>query len=168
MIYICIVFSFLGTITAIVFCDDISTVYGNGRHEGGQSGSPYMHLWSGHHDYPVKLLAIRCQNTGGFGGLLVSVGDDLVSDTSWRCSKSSSDISGKKWYSNDFDDTRSSWRPAHALGYNNGELRTIESDFKEYAQWIWYDSSNTHSETIYCRGWKGRTQGRTHYTFRAV
>lgn len=92
-----------GTITANVSCNDRPTVYDDGVKIGENTGGRWC---SGAVDDDTKLLAIKCTNYEGFGGLLVPVTNVLLSDSTWRCSKDEVD----DWYQSDFND--SLWNPA--------------------------------------------------------
>ena len=119
---------------------------------GGTSGRNFN--WSGQVEDEVRLLAVRCDGHGGLSGILVSVGDVLISDSSWKCSRNNKLMAGKEWYETDFDD--SSWSDAHVLGEHESRHRNEVFSMVHYASWIWHDSSNrTSNGAVFCRGRTG-------------
>lgn len=143
---------FAGSIHASVNCDDRPAVYADGRLEGENTKD---RTWSGHLADDTILLAVKCQNTGGFGGFLASLGAVLISDSSWKCS----DTFIENWYGMDFDDSH--WSNAHILGNNSGNFKGNIAKFEEKVQWIWYDENNKQNTTVYCRGRTGRKKQNT-------
>lgn len=136
-----------GTITAQVRCDWRPTVYVDGDLKDIRESE----YWSAQASEDTELLAVKCFNGDNFGGLMVSVGNVLISGSTWKCSKQNV----TNWYKLGFDD--SLWTNAYVIG-NNGEVPGIGVDtrFSEYVQWIWADeNANREDTTIYCRGRTG-------------
>ena len=91
--------------TVNITCDDKCDLYTKGKLLGHKP-----HGWSSSTSFILPLgtsnLAVRVENTGGYGGFLASLSNGKVTDASWRCSRSTTN----GWSSKDFD--ASIWSPA--------------------------------------------------------
>ena len=143
-------------------CDDGALVYVDGVLVG--STEEQDEVWRGEVSSDAQLIAVLCANTGGAGGLLVSMGDFLVSNTKWKCSKNVEKDGG--WYRVNFND--SAWNSAYKIGDNDGSLwKTLpawkQTSFPASAQWIWTDDqweklpAESATDFIYCRRRTGKT-----------
>ena len=142
-------------------CDEKAVVYVNGVLVGRTETR--TEVWRGKVSNDTQLIAVRCENTGGPGGLLVSMGDFLVSNTKWKCSKKVD--MDRDWYKVNFND--SAWNNSYKIGNNDGSLWTTVTSWKQVrfpasAQWIWADEQwkelpvESETETIYCRRRTGK------------
>ena len=75
-------------------------------------------------------------------GFMVSAGDDVITDTSWRCSSDEEDGWMLFWFND------SHWQPAAVIGANGDGPWGNVGAISHNAQWIW---SSTYSGTTYCR-----------------
>lgn len=138
---------YAGAMQARVRCDDIANnIYVDGQRVG--STSYWTRTWKYDIADDAKIIAVNCQNTGSWGGLIASFDNGLTSDNTWRCS--SNNESG--WYDEDFDD--SGWNTAYVIEENQWDNggRSYEYDFPDRATWIWKDKNYYEATHAYCRG----------------
>ena len=121
--------------TVNITCDDKCDLYTKGKLLGHKP-----HGWSSSTSFILPLgtsnLAVRVENTGGYGGFLASLSNGKVTDSSWRCSSLTAD----GWSSKDFD--ASIWSPAVVRGGNG--LQGISSEAK------WIGVQNQTAASFYC------------------
>ena len=118
--------------------------------------------WSGKISNDTHLIAVACANTLGPGGLLVSIGNLLVSNAKWKCSRTAKNA--VDWYKVNFND--SAWNNAFKIldtGISSwGQISSwSQTGFSIPAQWIWADenwktATGEVHETIYCRRKTGK------------
>ena len=96
------------------------------------------------YDADPCVLALKAVDYGEGGGLLASTSTGVVTDDSWKCSRT---YHGHYWYHPSFDD--SSWSNARIIASNGDGTFTTVLDISAQAKWIWADTSNLGS--IYCR-----------------
>lgn len=144
---VCYMYAVSGSLTARVNCDDRPSVFVDGEFKGKNEQD---FNWSGEVADNVKLIAVECRNNGGFGGLLVSVDGLLISDVTWKCSRTRT----ANWHREKFDD--SLWVNAYVIGSNSGSVKDEDPTIPNYAQWIWADDRNNAAGTIFCRGRTGK------------
>lgn len=132
---------------ARVTCDDRPTVYADGVYVGRNEDDFH---WSGELADDITLLAVQCTNNEKIGGFLASVGDVLISDSTWKCSDTLVD----NWYGMDFDDD--DWSNAYVLSDALFYDFRDELGFEDYVQWLWYNENNHEVTTVYCRGRTGK------------
>ena len=156
-VYHSISVGYVGDVDVRVRCDDYATVYINGIKHDRISSNVEVTL-----AVDFKLLAIKCVDTGGFGGFMAVAyhnGKVLVSDGQWTC-KGRLHVVERYWYSLDFDD--SNWLRATAIEKNNSRrprLQRYRPRYPNRATWIWIDRDfqrrsgikNNVKRTIYCR-----------------
>ena len=149
---------YVGGVEVKVYCDDQATVCIDGMlcdTEGREE-------WDETVSDDIKLLAVKCFDSGGFGGFLASVGYDgnvLVSDGHWKCSDQLTADEEDEWYKLDFDDSH--WNNAYVIELNGGGdgIRDYRSDFSDETTWLWTDEDFERASgldrdvdrTIYCR-----------------
>ena len=119
-------------------------------------------VWTGHISNDIHLIAVACENILGPGGLLVSMGNLLVSNTKWKCSGTAENAVG--WYKVNFND--SAWDDSLIIvgnGVNSWQDVWVwyQADFPISAKWIWANQNwkvedHVMSETIYCRRKTGK------------
>ena len=131
-------------------CDDMGQIYIDGVQVGDTTNR--NEVWLDNVATVPVIVAVRCQNQEGTGGLMVSVEDALKSDGTWKCTDAASPPSS--WVEAAFDD--SAWTSAHEIAPNNGSIWALDGNFDQDVKWLWTDSQNTDLETIYCRGVIGR------------
>lgn len=140
-----------GTIEAKVRCDDIAhTIYVDGKLVGNTTG--WTDVWKQYIADDAKLIAVECENVANQGGLIVSFGNGLTTDNTWRCS--GENVHG--WYDVDFDD--SDWERASIIELNeqNKDIHTSkwlsDRNFLDKAKWVWKNVYTARRERSYCRG----------------
>ena len=125
-----------------IAADDVAHVYNvNGHHvltsSSGQAQT--VTLQSG-----TCVLAMLVQNSYGQAGLLAETSTGVVTDASWKCSRTY----GHYWHHPSFDD--SSWPNARVVATNGDGTFTTILDISAQAKWIWIDVTPTLG-SIYCR-----------------
>ena len=124
-----------------VAADDVAYVYDvNGQIvliSSGRGQAQTVTLQSG-----TCLLAMLVQNSIGQAGLLAETSTGVVTDASWKCSRTF----GHYWYYPSFDD--SSWPNARIVA-TNGNGGWHATGISTQAKWIWTDVTTPGS--IYCR-----------------
>ena len=123
-----------------IAADDVAHVYNvNGHHvltsSSGQAQT--VTLQSG-----TCVLAMLVQNSYGQAGLLAETSTGVVTDASWKCSRTY----GHYWHQPSFDD--SSWPNARVVA-TNGNDGWHAAGISTQAKWIWTDVTTLGS--IYCR-----------------
>lgn len=134
---------FPGNIKAQVRCDDEGAVFLDGKFAG--STSYFTEIWKSSLARNTMVMAVKCKNNYGPGGLLASFSNGIVSNRHWKCGNSEiscTDI--------DFDD--SVWKDAREIMSIQYDLEK-KSAFPPEAKWIWVDGDNHHVEfqEICCR-----------------
>ncbi|ESP03567.1 hypothetical protein LOTGIDRAFT_237665 [Lottia gigantea] len=126
-------------ITGEVTCDDKMTFYVDGKEV------VYFDNWryTASVSFPASstVIAVKCFDHGGKGGIKGLFSNGVRTDPSWRCSTSAPD----GWNNWNFDD--SSWQDATIQPHSWG-FRPLNLYGK--ADWIWTDG-DTNDRLIYCR-----------------
>ena len=141
------------TLTLRINCDDHLTLYLDGVQQEG----PNLKIWNQESTFETSadlgIIAAKCHNTGGPGGLVGSLEDergDVIFDTNtgWKCSAVLED----GWEQPEFQDTSSNWQNAKKVADHDGSqpwTNMVVGQISRDAEWIW---SKTLSTTVYCRG----------------
>ena len=125
--------------------DDFHWIYVDG-YELGSSLTP----WDGKKTITVgitktaKLIAVKVISPGNPGGFIGSLSDGIVTDSSWKCSRTYSD----HWNSLNFSDYF--WLPAIDTT-KQGEAWPIMPNISINAKWIWADKSYYGQDPVYFR-----------------
>ena len=105
-----------------------------------------------------RVIAIQCEEISGEAGILASDDGGLITDASWRCSRTPQ----AGWQQADFTENPDIWENADEYGTNeNSHYPFIVSGINLNAKWIWYGSNNGDPGTVYCR--KDLSEGNIYY-----
>lgn len=134
---------YLGHFEAKVRCDDIAhAIYVDGQNVGSTTSSD--DVWTSNIGDNIDFIAVDCENTGAWGGLIASFGNGLTTDNTWRCSSKPH----SRWYEKDFDDI--DCNKAYIIE-SNPTYTDVPLWVRDNAKWIWRDSSYEESTHSYCR-----------------
>ena len=131
-------------------------MYTDGVLKGQTDG--YTQSWSESLVAMPDVVAVKCHNVHGVGGIMVSVGDLLKSDAHWKCMCMRSAPVG--WTDPGFDD--SSWSYTYEISFNDASVQwEVDARFQRDVKWIWADEywqlQGTDEREIYCRRRTGLT-----------
>ena len=96
-------------------------------------------------EHCASVVAIKCDDVGGAGGIIASTSNDMITDNSWKCTANY--YSG--WESTLYDD--SSWPSAYQIGPSYSPPWGYIAGIKPSAQWIWTTGWEGTHTTVYCR-----------------
>ena len=136
----------------MVRCNDQATVYIDGKLMG--TTIEKTEIWTGDVPNNASTVAIKCENTADYGGLIASFSNGLITDGDWKCAK---DVTGMSWIEISYDDSH--WPGAEVLHsvYRQDLYTGFTPNFPDYIPWIWMDDfSPAKTGAIFCRRQLGR------------
>ena len=153
--------------TLQVICDDISTIYIDGKHRPTRGTGRWNQMAQLRIPGSTRAIGIKCRNTGGPYGLMAQVKDRtgkviFVTDNSWQCSNRPQG----GWAQGGF---RGRWRQAHVTRNQKPFLRNIGAwrSMSRNRKVIWTNTSR--DRTVYCRKDLGPSAGsRVTGTYRSI
>ena len=134
-----------GHVKARIRCDDKADIFVNGQL--AHSTLAWTDVWMAALGADVSVVAVKCKNDLGFGGLIASFSSGIVSSRHWKCH---SGKPSERWTQIDFDD--SDWQ--HPCEWTDAIRESKKrSAFPEEAKWIWLPTCDRDKEyhAVYCR-----------------
>ena len=95
----------------------------------------------------TSLIAIRCLETGGKAGIVLSANNGLVSDSSWRCTRTYQE----GWQTSPFQEAPGVWKYADMFAPNDGTRAFYVPGISPKAQWIWIGPNDGERVYVHCR-----------------
>lgn len=91
----------------------------------------------------TQVIAIKGYDTGGDKGIIASLDNGMVTDSSWKCTATAETGWNEAWFDDSF------WPAATVVGSNGGEpWGSKTKNISCNAKWIW---SANNGDTVYCR-----------------
>ena len=136
----------------MVRCNDQATVYIDGKLVGNTTEK--TEIWAGDVPKNASTVAIKCENTAAYGGLIASFSNGLITGGDWKCAAY---VPGMSWTETSFDDTE--WGGATEQGstYRIDTQTGLTPNFPDHIPWIWTSGRTFSSRgTTHCRRQIGR------------
>ena len=132
-----------------ITCDNHLTVYVDGKLLGGGTTNVEK---KGFHQYQLTagshMIALKCRGNSQpwEGGILGSLENGVVTDTSWKCTNSLSQGWNMRSYEDEDWPIAKSYGPNSASTFPWGDIKSIDNR----AVWIWTDD-NDNDFVVSCR-----------------
>ncbi|KAK6189698.1 hypothetical protein SNE40_001698 [Patella caerulea] len=131
-------------ITGGATCDDTMSFYADGVLYTNQNDNDWRQQSPVSIPDDTRVVAIKCLNIRGIGGIKMALGDGTKTDVTWKCSAAFED----NWNKVGFNDA--AWANAIVPPYNT--VKTQPESLNGKADWIWTSGYEEEQDTtVYCR-----------------
>jgi len=135
--------------TLRVVCDDISTIYIDGKHVKARGTGHWAQMATVNISPNTRLVAVQCRNTGGPYGLMAEIKAGAkvlsVSDSSWKCSNKAHGGWEKPGFKGKFPAAVYT-RQQGSFNKQTGEWRTMSPNRK-----VLWTAGGGRDKSIFCR-----------------